>query len=104
MEHSLAGKHPAENFADAPVGSGFHFHIRAHPAHAAAFGYHAFICVERADNCREGFADNVIIHGKSTNILTKEVHKVLSNNKRIKKYYLDNWNLGQTIVELKDNL
>ena len=46
----------------------------------------------------------VIIHGKSTNILTKEVHKVLSNNKQIKKYYLDNWNLGQTIVELKDNL
>ena len=35
---------------------------------------------------------------------SKEVHKVLSNNKRIKKYYLDNWNLGQTIVELKDNL
>ena len=46
----------------------------------------------------------LIIHGKSTNILTKEVNKVLSNNKRIKKYYLDNWNLGQTIVELKDNL
>ena len=46
----------------------------------------------------------LIIHGKSTNILTKEVHKVLSNNKRVKKYYLDNWNLGQTIVELKDNL
>ena len=46
----------------------------------------------------------VIIHGKSTNILTKEVHKVLSNNKRVKKYYIDNWNLGQTIVELKDNL
>ncbi len=46
----------------------------------------------------------VIIHGKSTNILTKEVHRVLNDNKRIKKYYLDNWNLGQTIVELKDNL
>lgn len=46
----------------------------------------------------------VIIHGKSTNILTKEVHRVLSENKNVKKYYLDNWNLGQTIVELKDNL
>ncbi len=46
----------------------------------------------------------VIIHGKSTNILTKEVHRVLSENKYVKKYYLDNWNLGQTIVELKDNL
>ncbi len=46
----------------------------------------------------------VIIHGKSTNILTKEVHRVLEKNKNVKKYYLDNWNLGQTIVELKDNL
>lgn len=46
----------------------------------------------------------VIIHGKSTNILTKEVHRVLNENKNVKKYYLDNWNLGQTIVELKDNL
>jgi len=43
----------------------------------------------------------VIIHGKSTNILTKEVHKVLSKNKLVNKYYLNNWNLGETIVELK---
>ena len=42
----------------------------------------------------------VIIHGKSTNILTKEVHRVLKNNKSVKKYYLNNWNLGETIVEL----
>lgn len=43
----------------------------------------------------------VIIHGKSTNILTKEVHRVLLENKNVKKYQLDSWNLGQTIVELK---
>ena len=43
----------------------------------------------------------VIIHGKSTNILTKEVHKVLKNNKNVIDFYLDNWNLGQTIVILK---
>lgn len=42
-----------------------------------------------------------IIHGKSTNILTKEVHKVLSKNKYVKKYTLNNWNLGETIVYLK---
>ena len=32
------------------------------------------------------------------------VSKYNPNYKQIKKYYLDNWNLGQTIVELKDNL
>lgn len=45
----------------------------------------------------------IIIHGKSTNILTNEVHNVLKNNQQVKKFYLDNWNLGQTIVELKNN-
>lgn len=42
-----------------------------------------------------------IVHGKSTNILTKEVHKTLSKNKNVKSYNLNNWNLGQTIVYLK---
>ena len=43
----------------------------------------------------------VIIHGKSTNILTKEVHKVLKENKNVKSFRVNNWNLGETIVELK---
>ncbi len=42
----------------------------------------------------------VIVHGKSTNILTKEVHYVLQNNPMVKEFKLDNWNLGQTLVEL----
>ena len=42
----------------------------------------------------------VIIHGKSTNILTKEVHEVLRKNKLVKNFKLNNWNLGETIVEL----
>ena len=42
----------------------------------------------------------LIIHGKSTNILTREVHRVLKENKNVKVFKLDNWNLGQTIVEL----
>lgn len=42
----------------------------------------------------------IIIHGKSTNILTKEVHQILKTNKNVKSFKLDNWNLGQTIVEL----
>ena len=43
----------------------------------------------------------VIIHGKSTNILTKEVHRVLKKNKIVKIYYVNNWNLGETIVEIE---
>lgn len=42
----------------------------------------------------------LIIHGKSTNILTRKVHEVLKSNKDVKEFKLDNWNLGQTIVEL----
>ena len=45
----------------------------------------------------------VIIHGKSTNILTKEVHRILKNNDLVNNFYTDNWNTGQTIVELKTN-
>lgn len=45
----------------------------------------------------------VIIHGKSTNILTKEVHNILKDNKIVLNYHLDNWNVGQTIVYLKSN-
>ena len=43
----------------------------------------------------------IIIHGKSTNILTKEVHKVLKDNKYVEEFKLNNWNLGETIVRLK---
>ena len=43
----------------------------------------------------------IIIHGKSTNIITNEVHKVLNKNKNVKGYKKNNWNLGETIVELK---
>ena len=42
----------------------------------------------------------IIIHGKSTNILTEEVHKVLKKNKDVNRYYKNNWNLGETIVEI----
>lgn len=46
--------------------------------------------------------DNVIriIHGKSTNILTKEVHMVLKQNNMVDNFYLNRWNLGETIVIL----
>lgn len=52
------------------------------------------------DNYKMGNKEIVIIHGKSTNILTKEVHDILKNNKKVLKYNLNNWNVGETIVKL----
>ena len=43
----------------------------------------------------------IIIHGKSTNILTEEVSRILSKNKDVLEYRRNNWNLGETIVKLK---
>lgn len=55
------------------------------------------------DNYQIGNKEIVIIHGKSTNILTREVHKVLKNNKKVIKFNLNNWNIGETIVKLNVN-
>lgn len=51
-------------------------------------------------NKLSGIKEVIIIHGKSTNILTEEVHKVLKKNKDVSKFYKNNWNLGETIVEI----
>ena len=53
------------------------------------------------DNAKIGNKEIVIIHGKSTNILTKEVHRILKENKNVQSFALNNWNLGETIVNLK---
>ena len=53
------------------------------------------------DNKKMGNEYIIIIHGKSTNILTNEVSKVLSRNKNVLEYHRNNWNLGETIVKLK---
>ncbi len=52
------------------------------------------------DNYKMGIKEIAIIHGKSTNILTREVHKVLKMNKKVVKFHLNMWNLGETIVYL----
>lgn len=52
------------------------------------------------DNCLLNEKVIIIIHGKSTNILTAEVHRVLNSNDKVKSFKLNNWNLGETIVEL----
>lgn len=42
----------------------------------------------------------LIIHGIGSGILKKEVHEVLKKNKKVKRYKLDNFNSGCTIVEI----
>lgn len=53
------------------------------------------------DNKKMGNEYIIIIHGKSTNILTNEVGRVLKNNKDVLEFRRNNWNLGETIVKLK---
>lgn len=53
------------------------------------------------DNYKMGIKEIVIIHGKSTNILTREVHNVLKENKLVKSFNLNNWNVGETVIYLK---
>lgn len=43
----------------------------------------------------------LIIHGKGTYILKKSIHEYLKHDKRVLSYKLDNYNDGQTIVDLK---
>lgn len=56
------------------------------------------------DNCKLKNNMIVIVHGIGTGILKKEVHSILKINKNVKKYYLDNFNIGCTIVELYDTI
>ena len=53
------------------------------------------------DNYKMGNKEIVVIHGKSTNILTREVHNVLKENRLVSKFNLNNWNVGETIIYLK---
>lgn len=43
----------------------------------------------------------LIIHGVGTKKLLKTTQEVLSKNKYVENYKIDNFNLGQTIVSLK---
>lgn len=46
----------------------------------------------------------VIIHGIGTGILKKEVHSLLKKDKRVEKFYINFFNIGCTIVEIKQNI
>lgn len=56
-----------------------------------------FIC----DNLKLGNKKIIIIHGRGNGILKREIHELLSKDKRVYKYYLDTFNIGETIIELK---
>lgn len=53
------------------------------------------------DNYRMKKEKVLIIHGVGTKKLLKATQEVLSKNKYVENYKIDNFNLGQTIVSLK---
>lgn len=52
------------------------------------------------DNIKLGNKKIVIVHGKGEGIVKEELHFILKNDKRVKRYYLDMFNIGETIIEL----
>ena len=53
------------------------------------------------DNIKLNNGKIIIIHGVGNNILSKEIKRVFSKDKRVKKLYISNENIGCTIIELK---
>ena len=53
-----------------------------------------------SDNIKMNNKKIIIIHGKGKHILKDEIHRLLKKDKRVRKYYLDNFNIGQTVIEL----
>lgn len=44
----------------------------------------------------------VVVHGKGQGILKRKIHESLKTNKLVSRYYLYNFNIGCTIIELKE--
>lgn len=42
-----------------------------------------------------------IIHGKGDGVLKNRIHELLKVNDKVESYYLNNWNIGETIIVLK---
>jgi len=54
-----------------------------------------------SDSVKMGEDKIIIIHGIGNGILRKQVQQVLKKNKYVEKSYIDFFNIGQTIVDLK---
>lgn len=52
---------------------------------------------------RYQYKECIIIHGIGNGILRKVAKELLSNNKKVESFKLDNFNVGQTIVYIKSN-
>ena len=53
------------------------------------------------DNIKLNNKKIVIVHGKGEGILKDEIHLLLKKDERVERYYLDGFNTGCTIIELK---
>lgn len=56
------------------------------------------------DNCKLKNNKFIIVHGIGTGILKKQVHELLKKDKRIENFYIDFFNIGCTIVKLKEDI
>ena len=52
------------------------------------------------DNYKLGNKYIRIVHGKGEGILKNRIHELLKTNKKVEDYYLNNWNIGETIIVL----
>ncbi|HOB26170.1 MAG TPA: Smr/MutS family protein [Bacilli bacterium] len=52
------------------------------------------------DNYKLNHKKIYVIHGNGEHILKNKIHRELKRNKLVKKYYLYNFNVGCTIIEL----
>lgn len=63
------------------------------------------LVVEFIDDCyKMGLEDVIIIHGIGTGTLRKIVQRILTQHKKVDHFYLDFYNIGQTIVKIKKNV
>lgn len=52
------------------------------------------------DNVKMGNRYIAIIHGWNSTVLKKRVHELLKKNNKVLSFYIDIYNIGQTIIKL----
>ena len=57
-----------------------------------------------SDSLKMGNYKIIIVHGIGTGALKKEIHEFLRKDKRVEKFYINFFNVGCTIVELRENI